>query len=50
MQHSAASPQPHPTLSLQAGSYALNAAKGKKERIGRLMEMHANRWAAPSAA
>lgn len=27
---------------LEAGSYALNAAKGKKERIGRLMEMHAN--------
>ncbi|KAI7838682.1 hypothetical protein COHA_007484 [Chlorella ohadii] len=27
---------------LEAGSYALNAAKGKKERIGRLMQMHAN--------
>ena len=27
---------------LEAGTYALNAAKGKKERIGRLMEMHAN--------
>lgn len=27
---------------LEAGSYAMNAAKGKKERIGRLMEMHAN--------
>jgi elongation factor G len=27
---------------LEAGSYALNAAKGKKERIGRLVEMHAN--------
>jgi elongation factor G len=27
---------------LEAGTYALCAAKGKKERIGRLMEMHAN--------
>ena len=27
---------------IEAGSYAMNAAKGKKERIGRLMEMHAN--------
>eukprot|EP00218_Dolichomastix_sp_CCMP3274_P013592 CAMPEP_0170137574 /NCGR_PEP_ID=MMETSP0033_2-20121228/4261_1 /TAXON_ID=195969 /ORGANISM="Dolichomastix tenuilepis, Strain CCMP3274" /LENGTH=739 /DNA_ID=CAMNT_0010373459 /DNA_START=31 /DNA_END=2250 /DNA_ORIENTATION=- len=27
---------------LEAGSYALNANKGKKERIGRLLEMHAN--------
>jgi elongation factor G len=27
---------------LEAGSYALNAVKGKKERIGRLMQMHAN--------
>jgi elongation factor G len=27
---------------LAAGSYALNPGKGKKERIGRLMEMHAN--------
>ncbi|PSC68167.1 Elongation factor chloroplastic [Micractinium conductrix] len=27
---------------VEAGSYALNAAKGKKERIGRLMQMHAN--------
>lgn len=27
---------------LCAGSYVLNANKGKKERIGRLMEMHAN--------
>ena len=27
---------------LEAGTYALNAAKGKKERIGRLVEMHAN--------
>jgi len=31
---------------LEAGTYALNANKGKKERIGRLMMMHANnRWA-----
>jgi translation elongation factor EF-G len=27
---------------LEAGTYALNANKGKKERIGRLMMMHAN--------
>ncbi|MDR1082572.1 MAG: elongation factor G [Coriobacteriales bacterium] len=27
---------------LEAGSYVLNAAKGKKERIGRLLEMHSN--------
>ncbi len=27
---------------LEAGSYALNSNKGKKERIGRLMLMHAN--------
>lgn len=27
---------------LSAGTYALNANKGKKERIGRLLEMHAN--------
>jgi elongation factor G len=27
---------------LQAGTYVLNAGKGKKERIGRLLEMHAN--------
>ena len=26
----------------QAGSYVLSAAKGKKERVGRLMQMHAN--------
>jgi hypothetical protein len=34
----------HPTRSgkLEAGTYALNANKGKKERIGRLMLMHAN--------
>lgn len=28
--------------SLQAGSYVLNSRTGKKERIGRLLEMHAN--------
>jgi elongation factor G len=28
--------------SLKAGSYVLNATKGKKERIGRILEMHAN--------
>jgi elongation factor G len=28
--------------SLEAGSYVLNATKGHKERIGRLLEMHAN--------
>jgi len=27
---------------LKAGSYALNSAKGKKERIGRVLQMHAN--------
>jgi elongation factor G len=27
---------------LDAGTYALNSNKGKKERIGRLMLMHAN--------
>jgi elongation factor G len=27
---------------LEAGTYAYNSGKGKKERIGRLMEMHAN--------
>jgi elongation factor G len=27
---------------LQAGSYVLNSAKGKKERVGRVLEMHAN--------
>ena len=27
---------------LNAGTYVLNANKGKKERIGRLLEMHAN--------
>lgn len=34
-------PPPFP-LSLQAGSYALNAGRKKKERVGRLMQMHAN--------
>lgn len=28
--------------SLAAGSYVLNSTKGKKERIGRLLQMHAN--------
>ena len=28
---------------LQAGSYVYNVAKGKKERIGRLLKMHANK-------
>jgi elongation factor G len=28
---------------LSAGSYILNVAKGKKERIGRLLKMHANK-------
>jgi len=27
---------------LEAGSYALNSIKGKKERVGRLLQMHAN--------
>jgi elongation factor G len=27
---------------LKAGSYILNSAKGKKERVGRILEMHAN--------
>jgi elongation factor G len=27
---------------LKAGSYVLNGAKGKKERIGRILQMHAN--------
>ena len=29
--------------SLEAGSYVLNSTKGKKQRIGRLLRMHANR-------
>jgi len=28
--------------SLKSGSYVLNATKGKKERIGRILQMHAN--------
>ncbi len=28
---------------LQSGSYVFNSAKGKKERIGRLLKMHANK-------
>ena len=28
---------------LDAGSYVLNATKGKKERIGRILQMHANK-------
>lgn len=32
---------PNPLYS-QAGTYAYNPGKGKKERVGRLMEMHAN--------
>ena len=27
---------------LQAGSYVYNASKGKKERVGRILRMHAN--------
>ncbi|WP_028273321.1 elongation factor G [Atopococcus tabaci] len=27
---------------LQSGSYVLNASKGKRERVGRLLQMHAN--------
>jgi elongation factor G len=27
---------------LQAGSYVLNASKGKKERVGRIVQLHAN--------
>lgn len=29
--------------SLQAGSYVLNSVRGKKERMGRLLQMHANK-------
>ncbi|MCR4941974.1 MAG: elongation factor G [Campylobacter sp.] len=29
--------------SLESGSYAFNSAKGKKERIGRLLKMHSNK-------
>ena len=28
---------------LQAGSYVMNTAKGKRERIGRILQMHANK-------
>ena len=28
---------------LESGSYVLNATKGKKERVGRLLQMHANK-------
>ena len=28
--------------SLEAGSYVVNAVKGKKERVGRMLQMHAN--------
>lgn len=34
-------PSPHAGV-LEAGTFCLNANKGKKERIGRLMLMHAN--------
>ena len=27
---------------LEAGSYVLNATKGKRERVGRLLQMHSN--------
>ena len=27
---------------LKSGSYVLNATKGKRERIGRILQMHAN--------
>ena len=30
------------SVTLKAGSYVYNATKGKKERIGRIMQMHAN--------
>ena len=29
--------------SLNSGSYVLNATKGKKERVGRILQMHANK-------
>lgn len=35
---------------MEAGTYVLNANKGKKERIGRLVLMHANnRWVGSTA-
>ena len=30
------------TGTLEAGSYVLNASKGKRERVGRLLQMHSN--------
>ena len=27
---------------MQGGSYVLNSTKGKRERIGRILQMHAN--------
>mgnify|MGYP000488374829 FL=1 len=27
---------------LQSGSYVMNTSKGKRERIGRILQMHAN--------
>ena len=29
--------------SINSGSYVLNATKGKKERVGRILQMHANK-------
>ncbi|HFL2599324.1 TPA: EF-Tu/IF-2/RF-3 family GTPase, partial [Clostridioides difficile] len=29
--------------SMNSGSYVLNATKGKKERVGRILQMHANK-------
>ena len=28
---------------MNSGSYVLNATKGKKERVGRILQMHANK-------
>ena len=28
---------------INSGSYVLNATKGKKERVGRILQMHANK-------
>jgi len=33
---------------LSSGSYVLNATKGKRERIGRLLMMHANQLLLPA--
>ena len=30
---------------MNSGSYVLNATKGKKERVGRILQMHANKRA-----